>query len=182
MPSTFDMPSYGAALYHQSTYKNLFVEGLSLTAGIRIDYEKQKLHYNAKSKMHLTMQKPPGIPEPKDISSLYPASVVDESISSDLWQVLPKVSIKYECSPRTVTYLSASKGYKTGGYNVQMSADIMQARMQYDMMNVFRNFVPSILKTELMPVKDVITYRPENYEIGRASVGKECRSRWSPYH
>ena len=21
-----------------------------------------------------------------------------------------------------------------------------------------------------------------NYEIGRASVGKECRSRWSPYH
>ena len=22
----------------------------------------------------------------------------------------------------------------------------------------------------------------ENYEIGRASVGKECRSRWSPYH
>ena len=115
------------------------------------------------------MQKPPGIPEPKDISSLYPASVVDESISSDLWQVLPKVSIKYECSPRTVTYLSASKGYKTGGYNVQMSADIMQARMQYDMMNVFRNFVPSIPKTELMPVKDVITYRPEtswNYELG----------------
>lgn len=169
MPSTFDMPSCGAALYHQSTYKNLFVEGLSLTAGIRIDYEKQKLHYNAKSKMHLTMQKPPRIPEPKDISSLYPASVVDESISSDLWQVLPKVSIKYECSPRTVTYLSASKGYKTGGYNVQMSADIMQARMQYDMMNVFRNFVPSIPKTELMPVKDVITYRPEtswNYELG----------------
>ena len=22
----------------------------------------------------------------------------------------------------------------------------------------------------------------QNYEIGRASVGKECRSRWSPYH
>ena len=21
-----------------------------------------------------------------------------------------------------------------------------------------------------------------NYEIGRACVGKECRSRWSPYH
>ena len=21
-----------------------------------------------------------------------------------------------------------------------------------------------------------------DYEIGRASVGKECRSRWSPYH
>lgn len=169
MPGTFDMPSYGAALYHQSTYKNLFIKGLSLTAGVRLDYEKQKLHYNAKAKMHLTMQKPPRIPEPKDISSLYPASVVDELISSDFWQVLPKVSIKYECSPRTVTYLSAAKGYKTGGYNVQMSADIMQARMQYDMMNVFRNFTPSIPPIDLMPVKDVITYRPEtswNYELG----------------
>ena len=24
--------------------------------------------------------------------------------------------------------------------------------------------------------------RTADYEIGRASVGKECRSRWSPYH
>ena len=22
----------------------------------------------------------------------------------------------------------------------------------------------------------------DHYEIGRASLGKECRSRWSPYH
>ncbi|RRD76256.1 TonB-dependent receptor [Tannerella forsythia] len=169
IPSTFETPSYGAALYHQSTYKNLFIKGLSLTAGVRLDYEKQDLRYNAKGKMHLTMQLPPKMPEPKDISSLYPASVIDESISSDLWQVLPKISIKYECSPRTVTYLSASKGYKTGGYNMQMSADIMQARMQYDMMNVFSTFMPSIPKIEPEAVKDVISYRPEtswNYEIG----------------
>ena len=25
-------------------------------------------------------------------------------------------------------------------------------------------------------------YKTERAEIGRASVGKECRSRWSPYH
>ena len=32
--------------------------------------------------------------------------------------------------------------------------------------------------------EQIINYRDlgYEYEIGRASVGKECRSRWSPYH
>lgn len=169
IPGSFQMPAYGAALYHQSTYNNLLVKGLSVTAGIRLDYEKQDMRYDAQAKMHLSMFMPPKIPEFKDISDLYPASVIDESVSSDIWQVLPKVSLKYECSPRTVTYVSAAKGYKTGGYNVQMSADIMQGRMQYDMMNVFRVFMPSIPKIEPEAVKNVMSYKPEtswNYELG----------------
>ena len=33
-------------------------------------------------------------------------------------------------------------------------------------------------------IEDGVTDRDifDNYEIGRASLGKECRSRWSPYH
>ena len=40
-PGNFDTPTYGFAAFHQSTYNNLFVEGLSITAGIRLDYEKR---------------------------------------------------------------------------------------------------------------------------------------------
>ena len=29
---------------------------------------------------------------------------------------------------------------------------------------------------------DGAVFQVDYYEIGRASVGKECRSRWSPYH
>ena len=29
---------------------------------------------------------------------------------------------------------------------------------------------------------DLAQIKQVDYEIGRASVGKECRSRWSPYH
>ena len=53
IPGSFDTPSYGLALYHQSTYNNLFTEGLSITAGIRLDYEKQKMDYNSEAKMRM---------------------------------------------------------------------------------------------------------------------------------
>ena len=53
IPGSFDTPSYGLALYHQSTYNNLFTEGLSITAGIRLDYEKQKMDYNSEAKMRI---------------------------------------------------------------------------------------------------------------------------------
>ena len=43
-PGYFDTPTFGFAVFHQSTYNNLFTDGLSVTAGIRLDYEKAKLN------------------------------------------------------------------------------------------------------------------------------------------
>ncbi len=167
IPGVFETPTYGLALFHQSTYNNLLIDGLSVTAGVRLDYEKQKLDYQSSGKMNLGMSFSPGVP-PMDISSMYPASVIDESISQDFWQVLPKVALKYECTPRTVTYLSAAKGYKAGGYNVQMSADVMQSRMQFDVMNAFKDMAPVTVK-EPARLEEVAAYKPEqswNYELG----------------
>ena len=172
VPGDFKTPSYGTALYHQSTYNNLFTDGLSLTAGIRLDYEKQKLEYRSEAKMNLSMQMAPMMPVPTDISDRYPASVINENLSQDFWQVLPKISLKYECTPRTFTYLSIAKGYKAGGYNIQMSADIMQSLMQYDVLNAFRQMMPNVDISEPLPIKDVISYKPEtswNYEAGMRS-------------
>ncbi|MDR0573309.1 MAG: TonB-dependent receptor [Tannerella sp.] len=168
IPGDFKTPSCGVALYHQSTCNNLFTKGLSITAGIRLDYEKQELEYDSEAKMNLSMQTNPMTP-PRDISNMYPASVIDEKLSQDFRQVLPKVSLKYECTPRTFTYLSVAKGYKAGGYNVQMSADIMQNQMQYDVMNAFREMAPDLDIAACKPVKEVISYKPEtswNYEAG----------------
>lgn len=168
IPGSFDTPSYGAALFHQSTINNLFTKGLSLTAGIRLDYEKQKMKYESTAKMHLGMVIP-GMPQPIDLSDRYEASVIDESISQDFWQALPKISLKYECTPRTFTYVSVAKGYKTGGYNVQMSADVMQSQMQYDVMSAFQSMMPNIEIKEPAPLEEVAAYKPEsswNYELG----------------
>lgn len=162
IPGTFETPSYGAALFHQSTINNLFTEGLSLTVGMRLDYEKQKMDYDAAARMRLGMSMRPGMPVteiPTDTTRM------DVSTSQDFWEFLPKVALKYECTPRTFTYLSVSKGYKTGGYNVQMSADLMQSQMQYELMN---KYMPN-MAVEPLPVEDVVAYKPEkswNYELG----------------
>ena len=162
IPGTFKTPAYGVALFHESTYNNLFTEGLSLTAGIRLDYEKQQMHYLSTAKMRIGAainKEGPYHELPIEPSSL------DETIDQDFLQLLPKVSLKYQCTPTTVTYLTLSKGYKAGGYNVQMSADVMQAQMQYDMMSVY---VPDKAKKPA-PLEDVAAYKPEqswNYEFG----------------
>ena len=170
IPGTFHTPSYGLALFHQSTYNNLFVEGLSLTAGVRLDYEHQRMDYQSQAKMHLGAQFK-GSPAVMDLSSMYDETVIDLSTSQDFWQVLPKVSLRYECSPRTFTYVSVAKGYKTGGYNVQMSADVMQSQMQYDMMSAFKSMIPTEIQ-EPSPIEEVAAYKPEqswNYELGMRS-------------
>ena len=168
IPGNFKTPSYGIALFHQSTYNNILTDGLSLTAGIRLDYEKQNLEYTSQAKMNLAMKMSPMAP-PIDVSNQYAASVIDEKLSQQFLQVLPKVSLKYECTPLTFTYLSVAKGYKAGGYNVQMSADIMQSQMQYDVMNAFKDRIPPNAIIPPKPVKEVISYKPEtswNYELG----------------
>ncbi len=169
IPGAFKTPSYGGAFYHQSTHNNLLTEGLSITFGIRFDYEKQDFSYKSEAKMNLSMTMPPMIPKPMDISDRYPASVINEKLSQSSLQVLPKLAIKYECSPRTFTYISVAKGYKAGGYNVQMSADMMQSRMQYDVMNAFRDMFADLEIAPPRAVRDVISYKPEkswNYELG----------------
>ena len=39
--------------------------------------------------------------------------------------------------PRTFTYISAARGYKAGGYNVQMFADLIQDQLKYDLMSAY---------------------------------------------
>ena len=168
IPGTFDTPTQGAALFHQSTFNNLFTPGLSLTAGIRLDYETQRLAYRSTAGMRLGIEANNLMVE---IPALSP-SVIDVSHRQDFVQWLPKLSLRYAFTPGTFTYVSVAKGYKTGGYNVQMSADIMQSLMQYDMM---RQFIPALAIAPEPPEKQM-AYLPEyswNYEAGIRSENSE---------
>jgi outer membrane receptor protein involved in Fe transport len=164
IPGSFDTPSRGAALFHQSTYDDFLVPGLSLTAGLRLDYERQQMHYRSTAGMRVGIAGGGSVAE---IPGIRP-SVVDTLVWQDFRQWLPKVSLRYACGPHAYAYLSVAKGYKAGGYNVQMSADLMQSRMQYDMM---KQFVPALaLPPE--PIEKVMAYGPEhswNYELGLRS-------------
>ena len=181
LPARFDESAFGLAIYHQSTLDHFLLPGLSLTAGLRIDTERRRLHYEAQGKMNLSALMPPLFPKETDISAFYPISTFDERLTtSGEWQVLPRIALRYTPAPRTDVYASVAKGYKAGGYNVQMSADLIQARMRSDMIDAFRRFAPEMPRFGTPSPADVLAYRPEKawcYEAGLKSEPVKDRLR-----
>lgn len=146
----YKMPTYGAAVFKQMTYNNLFVNGLSGTIGLRLNYEKTKLDHNTNTVVNV---KTPMITKDFPI-------VVKGNEKMDALELLPKFELKYLFDKNYFVYGSVSRGYRSGGYNNQMFSDIIQAKMK-NLMN------PEAVKDEY--IKDVISYEPEhswNYEIG----------------
>lgn len=174
-PGTYRTPTVGGAVFHQSTFNNLLTDGLSLTLGLRLDYEKQYLKYNTSMAIDLLAQnKPGGIPmlPPAGVEMPIGKNLVGKD-DQDFLQWLPKVSLKYECTSEIMTYFTVAKGYKAGGYNIQMFSEVMQDSL--------RNSRPSMGGGSGRPgasvtkvasdgnIRNALAYKPEqtwNYELG----------------
>jgi len=179
--SDFDYPTYGAAIFHQSVYDNLFIPGLSIVGGIRLDYEKAKLRYDSNTRFnYLFHMMIPSPPVPITINR-EEETVLTGSEENDFYQIIPKVALKYNLNKDNNIYVSFTKGYKAGGFNTQMFADVSQKEMQDDIKGYLYNQIPDfvlernpdlaeiLLPQNKLNIKDVISYAPEyswNYEIG----------------
>lgn len=163
----YTTPSRGVALYHQSTLRDLFTDGLSLTAGIRFDYEKASLRHNTFS---------PGLEYTLALGGgriIVPFKDSDIAISGEeerhFTQWIPKLALRYEISDRQSIYTSVAKGYKAGGFNIQMFSDLVQGMM------IQRSTTPDPDDAPA-DIKALLSYEPEyswNYEVGG-------RSEWIP--
>jgi iron complex outermembrane receptor protein len=96
----------GAAIFHQSTLNDFLVENLSVTAGIRADFERDDLDYvydmeRAGSEISVA-------------DTTYPVLSYVE--------ILPKIALSYRAGSFQV-YATAAKGYKTGGFNSTFETD-----------------------------------------------------------
>ena len=163
IPGKFKTPALGGAVFHQSTYNNLFIDGLSLTAGIRLDYEKTELDYSTGMTMNLDV-KPPFGPITKDTVDIKLAGSGYESFTE--W--LPKVALKYEIDSKRYVYASVAKGYKAGGHNIQMFADIVR-EIAEEKGKIRQRPRPVIGKEMPDSILARVLYEPEhswNYEIG----------------
>ena len=157
IPGTYDTKTWGGALFHQSTYNHLFIDGLSITAGLRADFEKTNLDYFTHSKLNLNIKMGP-MNRPLSI-----ADTLQGKESLKFTEILPKVALKYAWNDNQFAYVTVSKGYKAGGFNIQMFADLMQTQL----MNSGNRTAPKV------NVSQAITYQPEhsmNYEIGYQSA------------
>ncbi|WP_308756856.1 TonB-dependent receptor domain-containing protein [uncultured Bacteroides sp.] len=141
----FDTPLLNGALFHQSTFRDLFgVAGLSFTAGLRLDYEKMRMNYDSGTAMDYTVgirgeitrgeqviKEIPMMPE----TALTVQSRYQGSIDKDYLQLLPKFALQYDLRNNLGNvYATVSKGYRSGGYNIQMFSDLLQSSLKNDMM------------------------------------------------
>src|SRR5690554_3389314 len=178
LPGIYTKPSKGLALFHQSTLNDLFgLKGLSGTVGIRFDYEHTGIDYSTESDggdVNLKFQIP-NMPIPDRFVEA--DTLMEGSFSRDFGQFLPKFAIKYEFSPTSVIYLSASKGYKTGGYNEQVFSEVLQGALAESIMRNSMSGMPGGGApggmpgggTEAPSLKEMLSYDPETswtYELG----------------
>lgn len=179
LPGIYTKPSKGAALFHQSTINDLFgVEGLSATAGLRFDYEQTAIDFSTESDggdVNLKFQIPN---RPMPDIFVEGDTLIEGSFSRDFGQFLPKFALKYNYSPTSMIYLSASKGYKTGGYNEQVFSEVLQGALSESIMrNAMSGMPPGMLPGGDAPgngeegpsLEEMLSYDPETswtYELG----------------
>ncbi|MDR0892857.1 MAG: TonB-dependent receptor [Mediterranea sp.] len=184
IPGTFDTPVMNGAIYHQSTYNNLFVRGLSFTVGLRLDYEKMKLRYNSSSdpmNFGFTVSMPAMGPRPPmnipNSQPLYANASFEGRQSTDYLQLLPRFALQYEWKVGNNVYATVSKGYRSGGYNIQGFSDLIQQTLSNSSMDALAGdpsfaSMGQMITSQKKPVTDVreaTVYKPEytwSYEAG----------------
>lgn len=170
----FKSPMLSTGIYHQSTINDIIFEGLSFTAGLRMEYERYWLDYNSNTNINFDF-KIAVMPMP--FKGLNSSPKVNGNISHDYIQLLPKFALQYDFNKSNNIYASVSKGYRSGGYNIQMFSEIVQGEMINGMIAVLdekSHGMVSQMGGDKIPhyefnIQETTRYKPEyswNYEIG----------------
>lgn len=146
--SDFDIRTRGAALYHESYLK---LGRWFLTLGLRLDGEWATMDYHSATPYGCQIGA-------KRIDPIEAEGRLDNSFV----ELLPKFSVLYRMGAHRLStlYLSASKGYKAGGFNTQMFSDVLQASLMAQMGASFDRHYD---------IEKVVEYDPEkswNFEMG----------------
>ena len=178
VPGTFRTPQWNVGVYHESHIK-LF-DRLTLTLGLRYDYQKVSIDYATQSMFTLTgkgTMMMPGqggqmIQIPVDFTSKF-VSRLENQTDKGYSELLPKFGLTLDLGSGSNIYAVVSKGFRAGGYNIQMFSDIF-SNEQREIGKGFAAMAKGDMTVEhtaedYAKVEETITYKPEtswNYELG----------------
>lgn len=163
VPSLFHTPQFNLGVFHESTIN--LTDLFAVTIGLRYDYSHVSIDYSAKSAMAFAASVM-GTGVKGKLSS-----ILKNSTGNDYNQLLPKIGIDYTLSDDgSNVYATVSKGYRAGGYNIQMFSDILQAELNANYTKAMNGDYEIEHTTEdYENVNKTIAYKPEeswNYEAG----------------
>lgn len=161
IPGLFHTPQYNLGFFHES---NIDLNRLfTVTLGLRYDYSRVKIAYETNAMMTATAN----VMGTSATTTL--TSALSHSHHGNYNQLLPKLGFTYHIDDHgNNIYATFSKGYRAGGFNIQMFSDILQAelnnhngqRADYDIPHTEQDYEN---------VRQSIAYKPEtswNYEVG----------------
>ena len=120
--SNFDIPTYGLAIYHESSLRA--GERWRFTAGLRLDYENTKMTYDNMASVNYLFDMTSRNPNIPVLNRTVDVPFKGEE-KLDYLELLPKFAINYTTGIGDV-YVTATRGYKAGGFNTQIFSDILQ--------------------------------------------------------
>lgn len=132
-PNRFDKPEWGLSIYHESSIHDFLIPGLSLTAGLRLDYSQQQMDYDSQMALTLRISRS-GTETGPFINMSKPTHLKGNSKQTSL-QLLPKFAIQYARDHFSI-FASVAKGFKAGGYNEQQLNDIIQQAQMQDLQSL----------------------------------------------
>lgn len=168
VPGCFRTPMLNFGVYHQSTFR--LHPRLTLAAGVRYDYQHHSIDYDTQAHFNLAFS---SSANPMMNGQHRFTSKLDGHTSDSHHQLLPRLSLTWQIADEGNLYASVSKGFRSGGYNLQMFSDIFrteQATLGNQLMQLARGDMDiAHTAADYADVNNTISYHPEtswNYEIG----------------
>lgn len=147
MAGEYSTPTFSSALFHQSDIS--LCKKLTLTAGLRLEYENQRIRYNSPAHVDYSFRIPnSGNPKMAvDLSDLALDVLYKGFLRRNYIHLLPKLSLQYTFNKNNNIYISATIGQRAGGYNLQMFSDLIQGAMRTEMMESIQKGIGQYLQT-----------------------------------
>lgn len=163
VPESFHTPTLNLGVFHESNL--LLGDHLKLTLGLRLNYDRVKIDYDALAYMNMT-----GGTAERQATYHLTSHLVDNR-SKSYTQLLPKFGLTWQFDEHLGNvYALVSKGYRMGGYNIQMFSDILQTDLNAHQQDAMRgDYDVEHTAQDYDAIEETISYKPEeswNYEVG----------------
>jgi len=162
IPGRFRTPQSNFALFHESNIE-LF-DRLTATLGLRFDLSQASIDYYTEGNMTLN-ENVMGTQVNAAVRSL-----LEHKEHSGFNEWLPKFGLTYRLDQHNSNvYALVAKGYRAGGYNIQMFSDILQSELQGVAQRARGNMDLQHDEVYYDNIRETISYKPEeswNYEFG----------------
>lgn len=162
-PGLYHTPQWNLGFFHESNFN--ITDRLTATLGLRYDLMHTAIHYDASAYMQMTA----------NVMGTSATNVLDSSldheVSDDYGQLLPKFGLNLKIDELgSNVYATVSKGYRAGGYNIQMFSDVLQTELNANRSQAMRGdyHIPHT-EEDYQRIDKTIAYKPEtswNYEAG----------------